>query len=58
MFWLKGEIEKTKITLTKGSRKKVRNQKNEDQIKKYNTIIMNWRMKSKSNSYKRKKENN
>ena len=37
------------ITFTKDSRKKIRNQNNEDQIEKYNTINWNCRMKLKIN---------
>jgi hypothetical protein len=37
------------ITFTKDSRKKNRNQNNEDQIEKYNTINWNCRMKLKIN---------
>jgi len=37
------------ITFNKGSRKKIKNQNNEDQIRKHNTINLNWNMKLKTN---------
>jgi hypothetical protein len=37
------------ITFTKESRKKIRNQNNNDQIKKHNTINLNWMIKLKTN---------
>jgi len=40
---------KRKINFTKGPRKKIRNQNNEDQIEKLNIINLNWMMKLKTN---------
>jgi hypothetical protein len=37
------------INFTKESRKKIRNQNNNDQIKKHNTINLNWMIKLKTN---------
>ena len=37
------------LTLTKGTRKKIRNQNNDDQIEKYNTINLDWMIKLKIN---------
>jgi len=48
--WLKGEIKKNNIFLKKKQRKKIKNQNNEDQIKKYDTINLNRRMKLKTNN--------
>jgi len=48
MFWLKGKIEKNS-NYYKRARKKNRNQNNEDQIKKYNSLNLNWMMKLKTN---------
>jgi len=45
MFWLNDEIKK----INKFYTRKIRNQNNEDQIKKYNVINLNWRMKLKNN---------
>jgi len=48
MFWLKGKIEKNN-NLYKRAKKKIRNLNNEDQIKKYSIINLNWRMILKTN---------
>jgi hypothetical protein len=40
---------KTNKTFIKGSRKKIRNQNNEDQIEKNNIINLDWRMTLKTN---------
>ena len=40
---------KTNKTFIKGSRKKIRNQNNEDQIKKNNIINLDWWMTLKTN---------
>jgi len=48
MFWLKGKIEKNN-KFYKRTKKEIRNQNNEDQIKKYNAINLNWMMKLKIN---------
>jgi len=48
MFWLKGGIEKNN-SFYKRANKKIRNQNNDDQIKKHNTINLNWMMKLKTN---------
>jgi len=49
-FWLKGEIEKN-INFYKRDKKKIRNQNNEDQIEKYNTINLDWMKKLIINKY-------
>jgi uncharacterized protein YacL (UPF0231 family) len=41
IFWFKDEIKKKIVTITKGLRKKNRNQHSEDQIEKHNTINLN-----------------
>jgi predicted lysophospholipase L1 biosynthesis ABC-type transport system permease subunit len=48
MLLLKGEIEKNN-NFYKKTKKKIRNQNNEDQIEKHNTINLNWMMKLKTN---------
>jgi hypothetical protein len=48
MFWLNGGIEKNN-SFYKRANKKIRNQNNEDQIEKHNTINLNWMMKLKIN---------
>jgi hypothetical protein len=48
MFWLKGKIEKNS-NYYKRARKKNRNQNNEDQIGKYNSLNLNWMLKLKTN---------
>jgi hypothetical protein len=48
--WLKGEIKKNNIFFLKKQRKKIKNQNNEDQIKKHDTINLNRRMKLKTNN--------
>jgi hypothetical protein len=45
---LKDEIEKNN-NFYKKTKKKIRNKNNEDQIKKYSTINLNWIMKLKIN---------
>jgi hypothetical protein len=52
-IWLKGEIERI-ITFIKRSRKQLEIKKNKDQIEKYNTINLNWRLKLKTNKTFRK----
>jgi exosome complex RNA-binding protein Rrp4 len=48
MIWLNGEIEKNN-NFYKKVKKKIRNQNNKDQIKKYNITNLNWKMKLKTN---------
>ena len=47
------------ITFIKATRKKIRNQNNDDQIEKYNTVNLNWLMRLKANKtlIKRTKKN-
>jgi len=47
-FWLKGDIKK-KNKFYKRTKKKIRNQNNEDQIEKHNIINLDWVMKLKTN---------
>jgi hypothetical protein len=47
-FRLKDKI-KNKLNFYKKAKKRIRNQNNEDQFEKYNTINLNWRMKLKTN---------
>ena len=47
-FRLKDKI-KNKLNFYKKTKKRITNQNNEDQIEKYNTINLNWRMKLKIN---------
>jgi hypothetical protein len=47
-FWLKGEIENN-INFYKRDKKKIKNQNNDDQIEKYNTINLDWMIKLKIN---------
>ena len=49
-LWLKGEIEKNN-NFSKSSNKEIRNQNNEDQIGKHNTINFDWMMKLKINNF-------
>ena len=49
-LWLKDEIEKNN-NFSKSYNKKIRNQNNEDQIGKHNTINFDWMMKLKTNNF-------
>ena len=48
MIWLNGEIVKNN-NFYKKVKKKIRNQNNKDQIKKYNITNLNWKIKLKTN---------
>jgi len=48
---LNDEVEKNNIFFPKGPRKKIRNQNNEDQVKKLNIINLDWMMKFKTNNF-------